>query len=219
MVTITIALNRSYVDYCCVMLLSLVEHADRNRVYEIFLLDRGDIDPQNLEKISNVLEDSQFVLRVISVSQLIENLNLNTHWYFSKDIYLRLLIPSLITNRDRIIYIDCDMIFERDIGDFFDLELSGFAIGGVRDPGVSCMIAHEVSCKIEDRIIHIKDYIADLGLGDGSQYINSGVLLMDLKALRFLEFTERSLALVQRTHFVFPDQESFAIFLGLLFRS
>lgn len=86
--------------------------------------------------------------------------------------YLRLFAPDLLTNEDKVIYIDCDTIVLTDLQDLYDIKLNDSRFGGVID---------EIGSKTS-QVPRVAD----------DTYINSGVLLMDLKGLRNDGFLERS---------------------------
>jgi lipopolysaccharide biosynthesis glycosyltransferase len=92
------------------------------------------------------------------------------HGHISKAAYLRLLIPNLL-KEDRAIYIDCDTLILDDLSSLYATDLRGFAIGGVLDP-------------VGANSSHVPRSSSD-------SYINSGVLLLDLKVLREDNFIEK----------------------------
>lgn len=99
----------------------------------------------------------------------------------SRMAYCRILLPQLL-DVPRLIYLDCDVLVFRDLSELFDLELTcGKVIAAVRDS--------ETSSLAEDSRI-----IADaMRLPAEGAYFNSGVMLMNLDALRRQHFFQRSL--------------------------
>jgi len=95
--------------------------------------------------------------------------------------YCRILLPQLL-DVPRLIYLDCDVLVFRDLSELFDLELAcGKVIAAVRDS--------ETSSLAEDSRI-----IADaMRLPAEGAYFNSGVMLINLDALRKQHFFQRSL--------------------------
>jgi len=84
--------------------------------------------------------------------------------------YSKLALPELI-DEERLIYLDVDTLVRGNLEDLFRTDLAGFAVGGVVDP----IGANSTKMPISKK----------------SHYINTGVLLMDLAALRASEFTAR----------------------------
>ena len=83
--------------------------------------------------------------------------------HITRAAYLRLLIPDAIPE-DRVIYLDCDTFGLGDLRQLYEIPLNGAFIGGVCD---------EFGAKTSRMPFH-----------PDNQYINSGVLLMDLAGLR-----------------------------------
>ena len=91
--------------------------------------------------------------------------------------YLRLLIPDVI-QESKVIYLDCDVIVQSDLSDLFKIELGNNAIGGV----------HDEYAERDTAIPRIKN----------DQYINSGVLILQLDKLRNDQFFEKCCAIYSK---------------------
>lgn len=102
--------------------------------------------------------------------------------------YLRLMIPAMIQD-SRAIYIDADTLVLSDLGPLFSIEMGDKWIAGRLDPQ-SATAAHT------------------LPRSPGDPYINSGVMLMDLDALRRDDMFEKSKIVYRENEerLFFPDQ-------------
>jgi len=87
----------------------------------------------------------------------------NFKFVVSRAAYLKFLIPELI-NKDKIIYLDSDTYVLSDLSELYREDLDNFCIGGVED-----LVASK-----SNKIMK----------GSTDKYINSGVLLMNLKKIR-----------------------------------
>jgi lipopolysaccharide biosynthesis glycosyltransferase len=107
--------------------------------------------------------------------------------HFTLAMYLRLLIPSLIPG-PRALYLDADTLVLKDLSALYFTDLGGNLIAGVIDG-----FGHETS---------------KVPRADGDPYLNSGVLLMDLDALRSDRMLEKATALyLEHEHeLAWPDQ-------------
>lgn len=65
----------------------------------------------------------------------------NTH--LSKAAYFRLLIPELIREYDKCIYLDCDIIVHGDLKELYEIELGNNYLAGVKDCHIIADIPRE----------------------------------------------------------------------------
>ena len=92
--------------------------------------------------------------------------------------YLRLLIPRMVPG-DRALYLDSDLVVQRDLSDLWETDLEGATVGAVRDEQIPTLGAAGLPRAPENA---------------QAAYFNSGVLLMDLRAWRSRSVSERVLA-------------------------
>jgi len=102
----------------------------------------------------------------------------------------RTQLAELLPQLERVLYLDADIIVRRDIAELYRSDLDGMPVGGVADLGIYMMLRRE-RIRGETRLKH---YFARLGIDPRrSLYVNAGVLLMDLAALRRLRFGAEAL--------------------------
>lgn len=113
--------------------------------------------------------------------------------------WYRLLLPSLL-HADRVLYVDADTYAVADCTALVHRPLDGALIGA----------AHNV---LEPRE---RARVAALDIPGGLPYFNSGVLVLDLAALRATEAMERVLLVARRRadQLLWPDQDALNIVLG-----
>jgi lipopolysaccharide biosynthesis glycosyltransferase len=111
--------------------------------------------------------------------------------HISSAALLRTQLPELLPDLDRVLYLDADLIVRHDIAELYQSDLGGKAMGGIVDLGIYTRLRRET---IHGKL-RLRDYFRRLGLDmRRSPYVNSGVLVMDLKALRQLRFSAAALA-------------------------
>lgn len=102
---------------------------------------------------------------------------------------LRTQLPVLLPQLERVLYLDADIIVRRDIAELYRSDLSGLPMGGVADLGMSMLLRRE-SIQHGTRL---RRYFERLGIDPRtSLYVNSGVLVMDLAALRRIGFSDEA---------------------------
>ena len=95
--------------------------------------------------------------------------------------YLRLALPELLPDLDRILYTDVDVLFRGDISKIWELDLDGKLIAGVRG-------AVNLSDKWEWN--RTRTYWKDLEEVKGS-YINAGVTMLNLNEMRLRKLPQQ----------------------------
>jgi hypothetical protein len=112
--------------------------------------------------------------------------------------YCRILLPRLL-DVPRLIYLDCDVLVFRDLSQLFDFELSpGKLVAAVPDS--------ETLSLADDSLAVARA----MKLPPEGSYFNSGVMLMDLDALRKQDFFQRALEFLNgwTRHYRFWDQSA-----------
>jgi lipopolysaccharide biosynthesis glycosyltransferase len=99
---------------------------------------------------------------------------------------LKTILPTALQHLARLIYLDADIVVLRDIAELWRVDLGGAPMAGVIDMGVYRRMARaEWHGDPSDR-----NRMAALGLSaNRPQYVNSGLLLMDLDELRRINFS------------------------------
>lgn len=107
--------------------------------------------------------------------------------HFSKAMFLRLKIPSLI-QAEKVLYLDSDIICNGSIKDLEKFDLKKFPFGAVGDP--------------------VGNWNEDLGMKPESIYLNSGVLLINTKNWNENSLSDRILSFIlkNKEKLKFPDQ-------------
>jgi lipopolysaccharide biosynthesis glycosyltransferase len=96
--------------------------------------------------------------------------------------YARLVSAELFPEMERAIYLDTDVVVNRDLSELFNNELNGCAIGAVQDR-FTPMVSHPLS---------ILDW-ETRGMSKDDPFFNAGVLLIDYKKWRAEKIGERAI--------------------------
>ncbi|MFA5938154.1 MAG: glycosyltransferase family 8 protein [Sinimarinibacterium sp.] len=114
--------------------------------------------------------------------------------YFPRAVWLRILLPELMPDTARVLYLDSDLIVTDDLAPLWRTDLGDHLLGAVTNPFYPFMPDHP-------RL--------RLGIENPRDYFNSGVLLMDLERMRAEKTAEklRQFALTHR-NCDYPDQDA-----------
>ncbi|MBQ9743823.1 MAG: glycosyltransferase family 8 protein [Clostridia bacterium] len=196
-VPIFFSCDDNYIPFLGVAIKSLIENTSMDNEYFIFVL-HSKMSIRNM-KIITAMEKENVSICFIDVSEKLikygEKLNLRD--YYTVSIYFRIFIPDMFPEFKKAIYLDADMVILEDIAKLYNIELGGNLLAGVPD----AIIASRQE---------FRDY-AELGCGiyPYTKYFNSGMMLMNLDAMREfgLEGKFEHLFNTYRFETVCPDQD------------
>jgi len=157
-----------------VMLSSALKHLPQSQNVEVYVLDAG-LTEDSRRRLDHVVQSNHpraalFVIR--PDRSVIGDLNLDMDPRFNASIFYRLLIPDVLPDRcSRVLYLDSDVVVDRDLLPLWESDFEGTAAQAVPERIVSCPEAG------------IGEWDA-LGLDPKSQYFNSGVMLLNLDMWR-----------------------------------
>lgn len=176
-VAIAVAANDYFIPYCATFLKSMAEHSNSDKNYDILLLsqDVSDINVKNVKKMLSAWKNIS--LRVLDPSVLIDQYTFHIEGHFSKETYYRLVLPELLPNYDKVLYLDSDMIAMDDVAKIYDEDIDGYLLAACHDADTAGLYNGYRKDKKEytDEILKLKEPY---------QYFQAGVLLLNLKEFR-----------------------------------
>lgn len=176
-VAIAVAANDYFIPYCATFLKSMAEHSNSDKNYDILLLsqDVSDINVKNVKKMLSAWKNIS--LRVLDPSVLIDQYTFHIEGHFSKETYYRLVLPELLPNYDKVLYLDSDMIAMDDVAKIYDEDIDGYLLAACHDADTAGLYNGYRKDKKEytDKILKLKEPY---------QYFQAGVLLLNLKEFR-----------------------------------
>jgi lipopolysaccharide biosynthesis glycosyltransferase len=187
----------NYAPFLGVAITSLICNTSEKNNYSIYVLHSG-LKNENMKRIK-ALETQNASIEFVDVSDKLEayGRKLNLRDYYTVAIYFRLFIPNMFPHLDKAIYLDADMVILEDVAKLYDIDLHDNLLGGVSD----AIIASRKE---------FRDY-AELGCGiyPYTRYFNSGMMLMNLDAMREFDLEGKFEFLFNTYGFetVCPDQD------------
>ncbi|MEE0896965.1 MAG: glycosyltransferase family 8 protein, partial [Acutalibacteraceae bacterium] len=192
-------IDNSYAPFLAAALSSAIKNCSPQRQYKAIILHQ-ELTKENMEKLS-LLATGNFSIEFVEMKDGFESItdrmsNRLRCDYFTLTIYFRLFIATMFPQYDKAIYIDSDVVVLGDLAELFDTDIGDNFIGACADKSV--VDVPELARYMEEAV-GVSRY----------EYINSGVLLMNLKALRENEFDKHFLNLLNTYHFdcIAPDQD------------
>jgi lipopolysaccharide biosynthesis glycosyltransferase len=177
-IPIVFSADNNYIPYTAVAIQSIMENANKENDYRFYILHK-DVSAQFVHLLSEQLSQfSNCSIEFIDVSDYISNHNFFVSRHISVEAYFRLLIPYILPNYDKVIYLDGDIFCRVDISELYDLELNDNLLSAVRDIGVSWYYAPQHS-EYYSKIYHVLTH-----LRAPESYFNSGMLIINASLFR-----------------------------------
>ena len=198
-IPIFFTIDDSYAPFLAVALNSAIKNSDPQRNYNAIVLYQ-DLGADNISRLQS-LQTENFKIELMPIRANMEALddrmsNRLRCDYFTLTIYFRLFIPSMFPQYDKGIYIDSDVVLTDDIAKLFDIDIGENYIGACNDLSIA---------DIPPLVAYTEKAVGV----NAKEYINSGLLLMNLKKMRDDDLEGHFLALLNKYHFdsIAPDQD------------
>lgn len=172
-INVCLACDDNYSKYAGVVIASVLANADKEDNLNFYILDGG-VREEHKQEIMTLKSIKDCEINFVNVDEsLFEDYKkVHTHSYITLSTYYRLKMPTLLPYIDRIIYFDCDMVVNTSLVELFNTDMGDSPLAGVKD----------INKKM---------------LRKNPNYINAGMVMMDLKNMReqniesaFLEWTK-----------------------------
>ena len=157
LINIAMSINSAYAPHAAVMMSSLLDHTEHPVAFYIFSTGLADSVKNKLGKRLSQKDQIHFV--EFSPEELPENSRIYETLY-------RFLIPKYLKSLDRVLYLDVDVIIQKDIADVYFTSFEGNILAAV--PECSPVFTSELISKLKE---------------GKKNYFNAGILLMNLSKL------------------------------------
>ena len=188
MIPIAIAFTPNYFVQAATLLRSVLDACPDGEFRVVCLLTE-EIPDRMKEKLQRMGE-GRLALEYIPLQGRLQDVYIDPR--YSEAASLRLLLPELLPELDRILYLDCDIIVRQDLARLWrETDLGDNYLGVV----------------FEAPIEGQSERFRALGC-DPDRYFNSGFLLMNLAQMRAEKVSEKLLEACRVPYLEFPDQDA-----------
>ena len=209
-VPIFLTINSAYAPYAAASINSLMQHTDPKRYYRVIILHDG-LNFINRIRLRSLVTKNC----AIQFKKMTHNLHLKAiiayctrrqkgagDFFSSAVYYYRAFIPLLFPIYKKAVYIDSDTILRGDIGELYDIDLGDKVLAAMVDPKVTA-------------IPEFRDYVDNALDVPHTEYVNSGVQVMDLKKMRKMKYLSTMIELIKKydADLVAPDQDYLNVIL------
>ena len=193
-IPIALATDENYAMPTAVVMTSILENAAKNTFYDFYILTPADFSTQTARKLALTKAayphcDIHFIDMKDSFDDVLMHIS-----HITKPTWYRLLLGEILLQYEKCIYLDSDVIVCTDLTDFFSTDLENYYLGGIMD------------FDFNDPSQNHDERHKETGLCAENSYINTGVLLMNLKNIRRDGMTETFLMEIKKGY-LFQDQD------------
>ncbi|MEM1211384.1 MAG: glycosyltransferase family 8 protein [Planctomycetota bacterium] len=130
--------------------------------------------------------------------------------HVSRATYLRFLLPELLADVERVVYLDADTLVQADLSELYDYPLDGCCLAAVPD----------AASADEGHFSRLRECLPGEPLALGPRMFNAGVLLIDLSAWRAEAWGPQMLERLVRwgAGLAYTDQDALNAFMGSVCR-
>lgn len=196
MINILFSGNEGVFDGVLTCMLSILKRTQTKEPFQfiIYTMDVSHLKPEYVpisEEAANFLDgvakeyNSQNVVRRVDVTEVyLREFGgcPNEQCYCSPYTLLRLFADLIENMPDKLLYLDIDVMFNRDITLLYDIDVSDYEYAAARD--------------------HYGKYLLN------PNYINAGVLLFNMKRMRETGLLEKARELIKTKKMLFADQDA-----------
>ena len=185
--------------YFSVSLLSLIQSSGHSN-YNIYIIS-DHFDAIDLGKIrSLVVDHTNIRIHFIDMTQYEARFNgLFIDRHLTQAAYWRFFLPEILSNVEKVVYLDCDTLVCDDIAELFHISLKENYLAGCIDQAAAYFEYGDFKKS--------HDTLRTFGYTDFSRYVNSGILLLNLSVLREKRISQRWLEAATKAKFPFHDQD------------
>jgi lipopolysaccharide biosynthesis glycosyltransferase len=178
-----------YVPQLAVAIASMFSSNENNKIKTYIVCT--DLDAKDKDRLDEVAFKFSRELTYLSIDP--KNFSkLKTYFHLTHATFYRLFIPEILPELEKIIYLDCDIVIEADLGELWSTDMTGFGNAGVIFPG--------------------RDTKDRLGVEDGAD-MNAGILVMNLEFWRQNDITLKCVQWLESTESLYMDNDAMNVVL------
>jgi len=191
-IPLVFATDNNYFPYMAVSIQSVMENADPEQNFSIYVLCQTLSDDYKYLLQKNILVFQNFSITYIDVTDYFINYSdLNISKYTITALF-RLLIPDIFRENKYVLWMDVDTICRSNIADLYDKIDENCMLKCVKDIGTLSLLRR-----------HPKK----IGLNRYHKYFSTGVLVFNIELFRKQVTFKQMMQLCEEKKFPYPDQD------------
>lgn len=188
------------IPFLAVALKSVIDNASCEYQYLVYIVHNGISYCDKGYLLMLVRNSKNFNLSFINIGEYSDRFSgLFVSGHISQASYWRFVLPEILRDVDKLVYLDTDIVVADDIAKLYEENLGGGeALAGA--PGIG--VAAELPMTETSRKI-----LKNKGYSNFKKYINAGVLLINMKVFREESLFEKLIEVASSDNFPLHDQD------------
>ncbi len=214
---VLISLNDNYVKYYSVMLESLFENNSSERIVIYIIKDKYP-SASGIRRLNKIVERFENgILKLVNIEKgLLDRFKKFNLCEWPMEAYFRLFAPWILDESvERILYLDGDIIVNKDILPFYHMNLGNNMFAACEDVALS-PYRIRLEKNDHDEACILLNSIQSLNKNQDREYFNAGVLLMDASQIRNKYTVNELIDFIDsiNKYLKYPDQDILNFFFG-----
>ena len=198
-IPIVFAANNGFVAIFAACFQSLIEHLNPKYNYDVILI-QSDVNDENKEKLLSMARPHKNLsLRFFDATRLLSNHKLKANAHISVETYYRFLIQEAMPDYDKVLYLDCDLVINGDIAEFYETDIRNYMVAATRDPD----FLGQINGANKNTMEYIK---TEFHMKNPYNYFQAGVLLFNEEKMREKHSVDEWLRLASKPY-LYNDQD------------
>lgn len=184
--------DKEYILSTVITIRTLAKHSILKNKYHIFIIANDNCQKIWHEKYNETYENID--IEFVGIPKEISEFDYS-HVYVSKTAISKFFIANILSDLEKVLYIDGDILVRKDLKELYDIDIKKVYVAAIKD-----MLTYEGT------------HLSDIGV---KEYFNSGVMLLNLKAIREDDICNKLLEYKKNEkNSVFMDQDSFNVIMN-----
>ena len=164
----------------------------------MYLLHNG-LKDSTVKRLQKIADRYNVRLKFLVIDlEILKDCPVNENFHYGNIMmYARLLLPSMLPKLDKVIYLDCDLVVCKDLKSLWETDVYDVAVA----------MAPDLLCQDKETLSR---------LGINNNYLNSGVIIMNLDYWRKHDVQNRLLIYIidKGNELIYNDQDALNVILG-----
>jgi len=198
-IPIVFASNDAFASVCAVAISSLISHSDPHSFYDIVIIE-SDVSDKNKSLILSMIKNCNNIsIRFFNAISMISKYHLSANNHITVETYYRFLIQEILPQYDKVLYLDGDIVCNKDVAELYYTELGDNLLAAAHDPDMCGQLNMPDSDTLRYlyREVHMKNPY---------DYFQAGVLVLNTREMRKVHTMDEWLSFAQ-TWYRYSDQD------------